>query len=258
MSEVQTLDCVLFFSFGPDWTGPDQTTALRRIQYPQSLPLPTDITSHPAQRDHPPLPSWKQLHLSPPRHLLSLVGYLKLRSFKLSDYDVGLLFLYCENDGFSRPKVTGEYSIKTDFYHKMLNGTVFSRWHRNTNFIRFKNEYLVTLGKVYPTRGFGSRSSAKSEGVNVYTGIESSSRAIGNPFTEPSIFPFQQLWSSTLDITYHPVVKNLSMTLQQSRPMLCVHVHPFFTASMRRCSKRHTRCLVLSLLTSDDTTHYPF
>ena len=68
------------------------------------------------------------------------VGDLELRSFKLSDYDVGLLFLYRKNDGFSRPKVTGEYSINTDFDHEMLNGTVLYHWHRNTNFIRFKNE----------------------------------------------------------------------------------------------------------------------
>ena len=129
-----------------------------------------------------------------------------MRPFKLSDYDVGLLFLYRENDGLSRPKVTGEYSINTDFEHEMLNGTVLSHWHRNKNFIRFKNEYLVTFGKVYPTLGFGSRSSAKSEGVNVYNGIKSSSRAIGNPFTVPSLVPFHQLWSSTGEITYHPVV----------------------------------------------------
>ena len=135
------------------------------------------------------------------------VGDLELRSFKLSDYDVGLLFIYREIYGFYRPKVTGDYSIKTDFNHEMLNGTVLSHWRINTNFIRFNNEYLVTLVKVYPTRGFGSRSSAKSEGINVYTGIKSSSREIGNPFTEPSLVPFQQLWSSTGDSTYHPVVK---------------------------------------------------
>ena len=58
------------------------------------------------------------------------VGDLELRSFKLSDYDVGLLFLYRKNDGFCRPKVTGKYSIKSDFDHKMLNGTVLSHWHR--------------------------------------------------------------------------------------------------------------------------------
>ena len=58
------------------------------------------------------------------------VGDLKLRSFKLSAYDVGLLFIYFENDGFSRPKVMGEYSIKTDFDHEMLNGTILSHWHR--------------------------------------------------------------------------------------------------------------------------------
>ena len=89
------------------------------------------------------------------------VGDLGLRSFKLSDYDVGLLFLHHKNDGFSRPKVTGEYSINTDFDHEMMNGAVLSHWYRNTNSIRFKNEYLVTFGKVYPTLGFGSRSSAK-------------------------------------------------------------------------------------------------
>ena len=65
---------------------------------------------------------------------------LEFRSFKLSDYDVGLLFLYRKNDGFSRPKATGECSIKTDFDNEMLNGTVLSHWHRNTNFIRFNNE----------------------------------------------------------------------------------------------------------------------
>ena len=150
------------------------------------------------------------------------VGDLEFRSFKLSDYDVGLMFLYCENDGLSRPKVTSKYSINTYFDHKMLNGTVISHRHRNTNLIRLKNKYLVTLGKVYPTRGFGSHSSAKSEGVNVYTGIKSSSLAIGNPFTEPYLVPFQKLWSSTGDMTYNPVIKTfINAFTSESSNVMC-------------------------------------
>lgn len=137
------------------------------------------------------------------------IGDLDLRKFKLSDYDVGLLFLYRENKYITKPKVTSEYFIQEDFDHEMLNGVVLSHWHRNSNFTKFKKQYLETVGNVYPAQGFGSRYSAKSEGINVYTGMKSSSRAIGNPFMEPSQVPFNQLWSSNGDITYHPVVNKI-------------------------------------------------
>lgn len=146
---------------------------------------------------------------------------IDLRSYHLSDYEVGLLFLYRENASITKPTVTSEYRIQYDFDHEMLDGIVLSHWHTNPNFMKFKKEYLETVGKVYPKRGFGSRPSANSDGINVYTGIKSSNRAIGNPFSDPSLVPFDQLWSSKGDITYHPVVNKIinAFTTESSRVM---------------------------------------
>ena len=109
-----------------------------------------------------------------------------------------------------------EYSSPTNFDYKMLDSTVLYRWHKNRNFLKFNIGYLDTVQKVFLTQFFGSWESAHSEGINVYTGVKSSYREIGNPLTAPTHVPFQKPWTSTGEITYHPVVKNVPITLHRS------------------------------------------
>jgi len=192
------------------------------------------------------------------------LGSIDLRSYRLSEFKVGVLFLYRENASITKPTVTSEYEIGYDFDHEMLDGTVLSHWHTNQNFMKFKKEYLEIVGKVYAKRGFGSRASAKSDGINIYTGIKSSSRAIGNPFSNPPRVPFDQLWSSKGDITYHPVVNKIinAFTTESSNVMnACTSLlHCFIEHVYRKTSPvegrqfQNFRCFNnLSILTAGST-----
>lgn len=104
-----------------------------------------------------------------------------LRKYHLSHYKNGLIFVYRPNDTLTKPVIICEYDTTEPKEHSDFRGVVLSHWHRNENTYNITGDILDLVHCVYGAAAFGNRKSVKCRGLNAYSGIRRSNRAIGNP-----------------------------------------------------------------------------
>ena len=105
---------------------------------------------------------------------------VKLTKYDLTRFPNGLLFVYRPNNQLHKPTIVREWDTTEPLEHWQFDGTVLSHWTLSPRTYSVKQSHIKVMEAVYDQRGF-NRSSVDSIGINIYTGIKSSPRAIANP-----------------------------------------------------------------------------
>lgn len=122
----------------------------------------------------------------------------------------GVLLHYVEANS-NKNERSIDISRTTDPYeHCQYTGTILSHWYTvpEHNSIPINDDHLTMMKEVYGCTGFGSRSSIKSIGFNVYTGIKNNSRAIPNPAVLKENTIVSQINRSKFKDTYNPILQS--------------------------------------------------
>ena len=112
-------------------------------------------------------------------------SYITLRSYNLADHKLGLIFVFVANEEKKSNCIVHEFDSVQPMEHSeigaMFNGVVLSHWSRHQEFYQIGSDDVQLAHCVFGNHGFGNRNSVLSMGLNAYTGMRGSKRAIGNP-----------------------------------------------------------------------------
>jgi len=103
-----------------------------------------------------------------------------LIKYDVNDFLNGLIFVFRHNQNIKELSIVREWDTSEPMEHWQFNGTVLSHWIVSQKTYSITMDHLKVMESVYGHKGF-NRSSVDSIGINIYTGIKSSPRAIANP-----------------------------------------------------------------------------
>jgi hypothetical protein len=105
---------------------------------------------------------------------------MNLRKFDLHHFPNGLIFVFRSNPNLDQPTIVLEWDTTEPMEHWHFNGTVMSHWISSPKTYSVSQSHVNVMEQVYGHKGF-NRNSVDSIGINIYTGIKSSPRAIPSP-----------------------------------------------------------------------------
>ena len=112
-------------------------------------------------------------------------SYISLHSYNLTDHNIGLIFVFVANEEKKSNHIIHEFDSVQPMEHSDIgakfNGVVLSHWSRHREFYQIGSDDVQLAHRVFGNHGFGNRTSVVSMGLNAYTGMRGSKRAIGNP-----------------------------------------------------------------------------
>ena len=133
-----------------------------------------------------------------------------------------------------------EYVTQKPTEHCEFKGTVLSHWYSvpEINRINITQDEIDLINEVYGSTGFGSRNSIKSLGLNVYTGIKNSTRAIPQPGILKEDVILSQINRTSFNDTYNPLLQTFINRLTTQAGLMFSHADRFYNRFLIEVSKR--------------------
>jgi hypothetical protein len=133
-----------------------------------------------------------------------------------------------------------EYITQKPTEHCEFKGTILSHWYSlpEQHQINITQDDIDLINEVYGSTGFGSRNSIKSLGLNVYTGIKNSTRAIPQPGILKEDVILSQINRTSFNDTYNPLLQTFINRLTTQAAEMFSQADRFYNRFLIETSKK--------------------